>query len=429
MSFRPRVARIAALAVAAAALSASVPAALAGTAVAADGASDAVGGTQFYVPKPNHGAIEQIADLRSSGRQSDADLISQVIDTPQAVWLTGGTAKEVEQAARATVHRAAAKKSVPVLVAYNIPYRDCAQFSAGGASNTAEYKAWIDGLAAGIGNQPAAVVLEPDGLGIIPYYTQLFGPMEWCQPTVDGAPAPEADPAHRFEQLNYAADRLGTLPNASVYLDGTHARWLGVGEAADRLIKAGVLRAQGFFLNVSNYQTTAESEIYGRWVSGCIAGATNPASWAFGHPDFCPGQYAPPDFSCCNYTPEYVASVDATYASMGVKSTAHFVIDTSRNGQGRWIPPAIPPGSFGTDPQDWCNPPDRGLGVRPTAATGVPLLDAYLWIKIPGESDGQCNRWDPPGSPDPVRGVMDPAAGQWFPDMALELAHNANPPL
>jgi endoglucanase len=429
MSFRTRVARVAALAVATAALSASVPAALAGTAVAANGALDAVGGSQFYVPKPNHGAIEQIADLRSSGRQSDADLISQMIDTPQAVWLTGGTAKEVEQDARATAYRAAAKKTVPVLVAYNIPYRDCAQFSAGGATNTAEYKAWIDGLAAGIVDYPAVVILEPDGLGIIPYYTPLFGPMEWCQPTVDGAPAPEADPAHRFEQLNYAVDRLGSLPNASVYLDGTHARWLGVGEAADRLIKAGVLRARGFFLNVSNYQTTAESEIYGRWVSGCIAGATNPASWAFAHPDFCPGQYAPPDFSCCNYTPEYVASVDATYASMGVPSTAHFVIDTSRNGQGRWIPPAIPPGSFGTDPQDWCNPPDRGLGVRPTAATGVPLLDAYLWIKIPGESDGQCNRWDPPGSPDPVRGLMDPPAGQWFRDMALELVHNANPPL
>ena len=93
MSFRTRVARGAALAVGVAALSAAGPAALAGTTVAADGASDTVGGTEFYVPKPNHGAIEQIADLRSSGRQSDADLISQVIDTPQAVWLTGGTAK------------------------------------------------------------------------------------------------------------------------------------------------------------------------------------------------------------------------------------------------------------------------------------------------------------------------------------------------
>jgi len=103
----------------------------------------------------------------------------------------------------------------------------------------------------------------------------------------------------------------------------------------------------------------------------------------------------------------------------------HFVTDTSRNGQGPWTPPVHPTG----DPQDWCNPPDRGLGLKPTANTSHALIDAYLWIKIPGESDGQCNRWAPSGSPDPVRGIMDPAAGQWFPDMALELVHNANPSL
>jgi endoglucanase len=80
------------------------------------------------------------------------------------------------------------------------------------------------------------------------------------------------------------------------------------------------------------------------------------------------------------------------------------------------------------DPQDWCNPPDRGLGLRPTANTSQPLVDAYLWVKIPGESDGQCYRWTS-GPLDPVRGIQDPAAGQWFPEMALELVQNANPPL
>ncbi len=104
--------------------------------------------------------------------------------------------------------------------------------------------------------------------------------------------------------------------------------------------------------------------------------------------------------------------------------TAHFVVDTSRNGQGPWIPPPHPPG----DPQDWCNPPDRGVGYRPTTNTGQALLDAYLWVKIPGESDGGCYRWTG-GPQDPVRNRIDPAAGQWFADMALELARNANPPL
>jgi len=105
----------------------------------------------------------------------------------------------------------------------------------------------------------------------------------------------------------------------------------------------------------------------------------------------------------------------------------HFAIDTSRNGVGPWQ--ATPEQIALGDVQDWCNPPARGLGKRPTLDTGNALVDAYLWIKIPGESDGQCNRWAPAGSPDPVRGMMDPAAGLWFPEMALELAKNANPAL
>ena len=100
------------------------------------------------------------------------------------------------------------------------------------------------------------------------------------------------------------------------------------------------------------------------------------------------------------------------------------MVDTSRNGLGPWTPPANHP----ADPQDWCNPPDRGLGLRPTLNTGDPLADAYLWIKTPGESDGSCTRWGP-GPEDPVRGMVDPAAGVWFPEQALELARLAVPPL
>jgi len=97
---------------------------------------------------------------------------------------------------------------------------------------------------------------------------------------------------------------------------------------------------------------------------------------------------------------------------------------------------------------NWCNPPGAGLGLRPTANAGAPLLDAYLWVKIPGESDGQCDAaggvraWDytdctQPGWPataagqqlfDPLWGMNDPAAGTWFPQQALQLAQDANPP-
>ena len=78
---------------------------------------------------------------------------------------------------------------------------------------------------------------------------------------------------------------------------------------------------------------------------------------------------------------------------------APFVIDTSRNGAG----PA--PGD------DWCNPPGRALGPAPTGQTGDPAVDALLWIKRPGESDGSCN-----GAP---------PAGAWWPEGALALARAA----
>lgn len=389
--------------------------------------------TQFYIPKPNHGAQEQIADLTSSGNKADADLIKTLIQTPQAVWFTKGTPNSVLQDVRNTVQRAADKGQVPVLVAYNIPFRDCAQFSAGGATSVADYKAWIDGFAAGIGNNKAVVILEPDGLGIIPWYKQFrglpaqAGDYEWCRP-------PEANAAtvadDRFAMMNYAVDALKAHPNVSVYLDGTHSAWLGSGDAAHRLSQAGVARADGFFLNVSNYRLDSHLEKYGTWISKCLDFATNPASWGLGHFDWCASQYYPAnpnDFSTWGLTDQwYTDNVESQTWWYSESLLKHFVIDTSRNGQGPWTPTTPYP-----DPQDWCNPPDRGLGVRPTANTGISLLDAFLWVKIPGESDGECTRGLGPAgtTSDPEWRLVDPAAGAWFPEMALDLVHNANPPL
>jgi endoglucanase len=72
----------------------------------------------------------------------------------------------------------------------------------------------------------------------------------------------------------------------------------------------------------------------------------------------------------------------------------HFVIDTSRAGA------SVAAGQ-------WCNPPGARIGADPTAATGQAGVDAYLWIKGVGESDGTCNGG--------------PAAGQFWLSYALSL--------
>ena len=117
-------------------------------------------------------------------------------------------------------------------------------------------------------------------------------------------------------------------PGTAVYIDAGHSNWVSAGEMAPRLRAAGIERATGFSLNVSNFQPTDALLNYGHALS----------------------------------------------ALLGNKP---FVIDTSRNGRG------APGGSF-------CNPAGAGLGSPPTASTGDPLVHAFLWIKRPGESDGAC---------------------------------------
>ena len=403
------------------ALAAAAPSAAAAPAASAAASARHAGDTRFYVPPPPPGSVQQIKDLVRSGDLRDALGIARMVTTPQAVWFTSGTPAEVRRSVRRTVNAAARQHAVPVLVAYNLPFRDCAQYSAGGATDTAAYLAWIRAFAAGIGNRPAVVILEPDGLGIIPNNTDINGNKEWCQPT-----GPGATPEERYRALNGAVDALGRHHATKTYLDGTHSAWLAVGDVSQRLVRAGVQRATGFFLNVSNFQTTSRQLRYGTWISECIAYATAVSGDAARTARFkaCGSQYYPADpndESTWYKTDQWYA------ANLGTAvPKAHFVIDTSRNGQGPRAGPADYPA--GLDPEVWCNPPDRGLGLRPTTRTGNRLADAFLWIKTPGQSDGQCTRGTK-GPTDPVRGSVDPPAGARFPQMAIELVSNANPPI
>ncbi|MEJ3405338.1 glycoside hydrolase family 6 protein [Rathayibacter sp. YIM 133350] len=371
-------------------------------------------GTALYVD-PHSTTLEAASTLTGQAR-TDAQLLGSFAS---ATWLTKGTPSEAQAAASKTTTDAAAANAVPTLVVYNLPYRDCSQYSAGGAANTADYEAWVDAVAAGIGGNKAVIILEPDGLGIIPWYTSNQGQQEWCQPA-DADPATAA--SDRFAALNHAVDALTALPNTAVYLDGTHSGWLSVGDISDRLDKAGVAKADGFFLNASNYIATPKLQKYGTWISDCLRLKAEVSWWDYG---YCGSQYFPAtasDFSTWGATD---ADYAQRFADAGItvdpSKQKHFVIDTSRNGQDAWTPPV-----WNGDIEAWCNPPDRGAGERPTADTKDALIDAFLWIKVPGESDGQCFR-STAGPLDPIRGIQDPPAGQWFPEQARELIAFASP--
>jgi endoglucanase len=447
MTFRlPR--RISRLAAAAAAASVCVAAGSVAAATGAQAGTAAVQhgfgpGTRFFVPPPSQGAPQQILQLLKSGDKKDAVLIAEMEAIPRAVWFTSGTPAQVTAQVRQTMTEAAAEHAVPVLVAYDIPGRDCAQYSAGGALDQAAYQAWITGFAQGIGNGRAVVILEPDALGNLPSNCGLSSSV---YPFTD---------SERIAELQYAVGALESHPGASVYLDGTHSAWQSVGTMTQRLLEADVQKAQGFFVNVSNYQPTPELVDYGTWISDCIAMVTDSANPFYNNPSACASQYYPAtqsDFGTWGLTTQWYAQ------NMGnAVATTHFVIDTSRNGDGPnnmsgyaaapYDQPASVISTLASG--NWCNPPGSGLGLRPTASTGVPLLDAYLWVKTPGQSDGQCDSaggvraWDytaytQPGWPttasaqalfDPLWGIDDPAAGAWFSQQALQLAQLASPAL
>ena len=494
--------------------------------------------TRFYVPPPAQGSVNQILQLVKSGQLKNAGLITAMESVPSAVWLDGETSAQAaepgnqgwEQAdadtarqVRLTLAAASLQHAVPIFVAYNIPGRDCSQYSSGGAPTDAAYDAWINAIGTALGNSKAVVLEEPDALANLPGY---------CGSGY-AADFPDITNTTRVDDIRYAVATLEKDPGISLYLDGGNSAWQNVGGMAETLAAADIQQTQGFFLNVSNYQYDANSNYYGTWVSSCIAYATvneaqtpadalaavatftgtstptgafgPPASPATAPPGGCATQYwngGAPGTNIATLAGAYTgvamspfgvwsetattadlntSGIDASYASAlgSTVPSTHFIVDTSRNGLG---PDSMQTYAAAPDDQpssvisslvsgDWCNPPSAGLGIKPTTATGVslssldsylpgnpPLLDAYLWVKTPGQSDGQCDAaggvraWSDaaytppiPGWPssssstfqtfDPLWSLQtgsvftDPAAGAWFSQQALTLAQNASPAL
>jgi len=153
--------------------------------------------------------------------------------------------------------------------------------------------------------------------------------------------------ARRLPLIQEAVESFNAAGLTS-YLDAGNNNWIPEHRMSEMLVKAGVENARGFFTNVSNFYRVDEEREYAEALSAMIGGK-------------------------------------------------RFVIDVSRNGNG-WK-------------GDWCNPTGAALGQAPVVTTSESTnLDALLWVKHPGVSDGACNGG--------------PKAGQWWEEQALDLVDN-----
>jgi endoglucanase len=279
------------------------------------------------------------ANLWDATRPADAATMRAVGANAMGWWIHGNDNAVIENTVRSLTVRGGQQGTVPILVLYNIPLRDCtSQWSAGGVTERNQYQWFLDVVQRGIADRHAIVIVEPDALADIDCLT------------------PEGR-EHRVDMIRLAVTMLDSLPNVQLYVDiGNSGMRKEPQRMADLLYAVHADQADGFSVNVSAYYTDAEALAYAQAV-------------------------------------RTVTGMD-------------FVIDSSRNG-------------LGTYQDQWCNPVGRALGAPPTNATGVSGWDYRLWIKPPGQSDGECV-----GKPFDD-GVPDPPAGTWMPEIALELARNA----
>ena len=350
-------------------------------------------GAQLYVNPDYTKAVEGLA----ASHPDQKALLKKMAALPTAIWVswikdTKDLPRYLDDALQQ--QKSGGKPVVPTFVIYDLPNRDCnAGASAGELPANDEGEAryqreYIDVIAAAFAAHPdlrIAIVVEPDSLANL--VTNLENPK--CQ---------AAEGIYK-RGIAYAIAKL-SLPNVFIYLDAAHAGWLGWPRNLARAVPVfkevmamggGAERVRGFALNVSNYDSTR-------------------------HPNNPPRdpKAAPNDEL------GYVADLSKAFAAAGVAGKA-FVIDTGRNGK-----PFIR-----TSPGNWCNIKGAGLGERPVAAPAA-NVDAYLYIKVPGESDGVADAKAPRfdtncASDDATPGA--PQAGVMFEPYLMDLMKNASPPL
>ncbi|RIV36579.1 glycoside hydrolase family 6 protein [Micromonospora radicis] len=342
------------------------------------------------------------------------------------------------------------------VVIYNLPGRDCAALASNGelqAHELPRYKAqYIDPIAAIMGdtkyrNLRIITVIEIDSLpNLVTNTTNNPGGTAMCD-TV------KANGAY-VEGVGYALAKLGAIPNVYNYIDAGHHGWLGwdsnfvptaqILRDAARASGSTTANVHGFIVNTANY--SALREPYARVTDSVNGQTVRQSKWI--------------DWNQYNDELSFAQAFRQELVRQGFDSGIGMLIDTSRNG---WGGANRPTGAGPTTSVDayvdggrvdrrihkgnWCNQAGAGLGERPRAAP-EPGIDAYVWIKPPGESDGSSREipnndgkgfdrmCDPTYTGNERNGnnrsgaLPDaPISGAWFPAQLSELMRNAYPPL
>ncbi|MEO3756314.1 glycoside hydrolase family 6 protein [Streptomyces sp. B6B3] len=392
---------------------------------------------------------------------------SAIADEPTAVWLdsigaiTGGSAGNSTGLADHldnAVEQANGQPFVFQMVTYNLPGRDCAALASNGQLGPDEidrYKnEFIDPIADILQEYSAAHpnlrivnIIEIDSL---PNLVTNVSPRETFTPECDEMKAN----GNYVEGVSYALSQFGAIGTVYNYVDAGHYGWIGWDDnltASAQLFHqaattngASVDDVHGFIVNTANYGPTTEPYYtINDSINGTSVRQSDWVDW---------NRYVDNQSFALGFRQELI--------SQGFDSGIGMLIDTSRNG---WGGPDRP---TGPGPQtdvnayvegsrldgrfqagNWCNQSGAGLGERPTAAP-VSGIDAYAWIKPPGESDGASQYIENPegkgfdrmcdptyeGNPRNnynMSGALPnaPLAGHWFSAQFQELLDNAYPPL
>ncbi|MFJ9584345.1 glycoside hydrolase family 6 protein [Streptomyces acidicola] len=388
---------------------------------------------------------------------------SRIANQPTGVWLDRiaaingvnggmGLRAHLDEALR----QKGSDELVVQLVIYNLPGRDCAALASNGELGPTEldrYKTqYIDPIAAILADPKYAslrivTTVEIDSL---PNLVTNTGSRPTATPQCDVMKAN----GNYVKGVGYALNKLGDVANVYNYVDAGHHGWIGwddnFGASANVFKEAATAEGatvndvHGFITNTANYSALKENNYT---INDNVAGkSVRESKWV--------------DWNRYVDEQSFAQAFRNQLVSVGFNAGIGMLIDTSRNGWGGTARPTGPGATTSVDTYvnggrydrrihvgNWCNQSGAGLGERPQAnpAAGI---DAYVWMKPPGESDGSSSSipndegkgfdrmCDPTYTGNPrnnnnMSGALpnSPLSGHWFSAQFQELMKNAYPAL